>query len=63
MKCYYCNKKITPSSSLLCKCNNVFCMEHRYTFIHNCNAYQKNEQIKILESNMPKIVSDKIDKI
>ena len=48
------------TNSLKCKCEKILCMKHRMFNAHNCSIDYKTNDIKILEKNNPKIISDKI---
>lgn len=57
LKCYSCGRKITLVQSLccLCKCNNVYCVRHRYPEEHGCIKI-----IKIKEHEIQPVLKDKI---
>lgn len=63
-RCYVCNKKLSlvPYS---CKCNSeiLFCPQHRYPEAHNCQYNWKEETMKKLIKENPKIEHSKVDKI
>jgi len=47
--------------NIKCKCNNVYCSEHRYYTDHNCcYDYKKDNN---LENKLVLVVSDKVNKI
>ena len=60
-RCVSCNKKIPLALRFPCKCNNLYCEEHKYT--HNCNFNYKENQKKKLESENPKVEFNKMEKI
>jgi hypothetical protein len=58
-RCCECNKKINIMF-FNCKCGNIYCDKHRYSFEHNCSFDYKKEQQIILEKNNPVVKADKI---
>ena len=60
--CSLCNKKL-GLIPFKCKCNDVFCDKHRYSFLHNCKFDFRKENKDKLKNSLQKIVADKIDKI
>lgn len=53
-KCSFCKRK-TGYNFYECKCNQKFCMKHRYGDSHNCSYdYKKDNRILIKKLN-PKI--------
>jgi hypothetical protein len=61
-KCFLCQKKITLMP-FLCKCGNYYCLTHRHSFNHNCTYNFIDDNIRILETKMNKVVADKVQKI
>ena len=57
-RCGLCNKKISLVK-FTCKCQKSFCMKHRYPDDHNCEFDFKEEHKKKLETDNPKLESDK----
>ena len=58
-----CNKKLTLSTSIECKCKLQFCTEHKYSFLHDCKYDHKGEERKkISQQNLP-VIGDKLNKI
>ena len=63
-RCSFCNKKL-KLIHFTCKCEKLFCSNHRYAHSHNCTFLtnkQEDSKKKIEEKN-PKIVHSKIEKI
>ena len=60
--CGICNK-ILPLFIIKCKCNKLFCKNHRYPDEHNCSYNYKEEYKKELKEKNIVIKSNKIDKI
>ena len=56
-KCSQCNKKLTLTNKVECKCNKLFCTAHGQLELHNCSelpkikAKWKNELKRKLENN------------
>lgn len=61
-KCPCCNKKL-GLVFFTCKCGDNFCAEHRMSENHNCTYDYQNENKKRLESQLVKVVGEKISKI
>ena len=62
IRCAICRKKINLTH-ILCKCNNYYCMKHRYADKHNCEFdYHKEHRDKIKLEN-PIIKRIKMEKI
>ena len=55
--CHTCNKKISFVEEITskCKCNNLFCKEHKLSFLHNCSYDYIQEYKKSCNSNLIKI--------
>jgi AN1-type zinc finger and ubiquitin domain-containing protein 1 len=55
-RCQYgeCKKKLKLTDSK-CKCNMVFCMDHKFSESHKCNYDYKTDSLKILEQKMVKV--------
>lgn len=63
IKCFHCKKKCTLIN-FRCGCEQIFCQIHRYPHSHNCKSCVKKEQvIKTLETNNPKMKTSKIEAI
>jgi hypothetical protein len=60
LKCSQCKKKLNICNSITCKCNKLFCMEHRYYDKHDCPINYKEIERKIIEKNNPKVIAEKI---
>ena len=61
-RCYNCNKK-TGLITILCKCNQNFCIKCKNPEQHNCTFNFKEYEKKILEKNMIKVIKKKIQDI
>ena len=57
-----CNKKL-KLTDFECRCELIFCPNHRLPENHICKFDFRSEGCKILEKNLPKIVCSKILKI
>ena len=63
IKCVQCKKKCTLIN-FQCGCGQTFCQIHRYPHSHGCKSCVKKEQvIKTLETNNPKMETAKIEAI
>jgi predicted nucleic acid binding AN1-type Zn finger protein len=62
-KCNKCKKKLSLAGAITCKCGNLFCMEHRYPFVHDCTYDHTKEQQERLAKENPVVVSDKFVRI
>ena len=61
--CHLCHKQIsTLFYGFLghCKCENVYCFQHKYPEDHKCTHDYKSEQKEKLEKLLPVIVVDKV---
>ena len=59
IRCHYCNKKINMLQ-FKCKCNNTFCIKHQLPHNLNCSYNFKNDIIKQISKNNPKIYNKSI---
>jgi hypothetical protein len=62
-KCTKCKKKLSLAGTITCKCGNVFCMEHRYSFTHECTYDHTKEQQERLAKENPVVISEKVARI
>lgn len=60
IRCMTCNKKLSISTFMDCKCGGIYCGAHRYADQHNCSFDHKNKQIKNLEKTLVKLNKNKI---
>ncbi len=60
IRCKKCNKKCSLDN-YKCKCNEIFCLNHRLPFDHNCNYNYKIEQMKKIENNNPIVKPIKLE--
>lgn len=60
-----CQKKLTivEQTTGKCKCQNVFCMKHRFPKQHKCTFDHRGSAKEILIKNNPVVKSQKIVKI
>ena len=56
-------KKSIEMMKFTCKCRENFCIKHKNPQSHNCQFDYKNDQKKILEKNIVKIVKRKVEEI
>lgn len=61
MSCAHCKKKILMTFT--CKCNSIFCLQHRYPESHNCSFDYLKYQQDLLRANMQVVNGVKITKI
>jgi len=52
-----CKKKLKLTDSK-CKCNKIFCMDHKFSQSHKCNYDYKSDGLKNLEQKLVKIVGN-----
>ena len=38
LRCFLCNKKLTETTFIKCAYDKIFCLPHRYHYIHNCES-------------------------
>ena len=48
LRCMECRKKLSLTA-IMCKCNNYYCNNHRYSEQHNCKYDYKNMGRDILK--------------
>lgn len=61
-KCFECLKRLSITA-IKCKCNNIYCHEHRHAEKHLCTFDYKNYQKNILQKDLAKITNEKVLKI
>jgi len=61
IKCNKCKKNILISFE--CKCNSIFCINHKNPELHNCTFNFKENGKNELIKNNPKITFTKVIKI
>lgn len=61
-RCLICNKKI-GLVGFQCKCNNYYCIQHRYADRHDCKFDYKEFNKKLLEKSILLIIPSKVDPI
>ena len=63
IRCHFCNKKCT-FINFKCECGHIFCQLHRYYHSHNCESkIKKDNTIKKLKENNPKVNFIKLETI
>ena len=63
IRCHFCNKKCT-FINFKCECGHIFCQLHRYYHSHNCELkIKKDNNIKKLKENNPKVNFIKLETI
>ena len=63
IKCHFCNRKLNLINQFECKCNYIFCINHKSSFDHNCTFNYKEYERNIIKKNNPVIVAKKINNI
>ena len=57
-------KRLNLTEQIDCKwCKEIFCVEHKYIFTHNCKKYNKEDDRLELMKKLVKVVNEKIIKI
>merc|ERR1712173_308566 len=60
-RCWICRKKLSLAAQFKCKCDYVFCSQHRYYDAHQCTAVDATEKHKnILKKNNQKVAASKV---
>lgn len=62
-RCGFCNKRLNITTIHTCRCNGMFCAQHRYSEVHGCQYDYKTEGRKILEQANPLVAASKLPKI
>lgn len=63
-KCEFNDCKIKIKiTDMKCKCDKFYCYKHRHFNDHHCQYDYKNAHTKKLETNLVKIVANKIEEI
>lgn len=62
-RCFKCSKKLRLAQQMSCKCEYVFCSEHRYADMHDCDFDYAADAKDKLRKNNPTVVADRIDRI
>ena len=63
-RCTFCNKK--GGITIKCECGNIYCLNHRQKFVHNCSLENTNIIDNKTKDNLiksMKCVSSKVEKI
>lgn len=63
LRCDKCNRKLNITNNYRCRCGKMFCAQHRYSEVHNCEYDYKSEGRIILERQNPLVVAEKLRKI
>ncbi|UKK02437.2 hypothetical protein MACK_002530 [Theileria orientalis] len=61
-RCHYCNK-LVGLLGFSCRCENVFCSQHRQANLHDCEFDYKGFNKTQLERKSVRVVADKIQRI
>lgn len=61
-RCTFCNKKLGVMP-FKCRCNELFCLEHRYPESHNCKFDYKLLGKDELTKKNPQVIANKIIKL
>ncbi len=59
-RCFSCNKKLRLAQQFGCKCEYVFCSEHRYADKHACSFDHAGRAKDLLAKANPSVVADKL---
>jgi len=63
-RCWQCHKKLNLAAQFKCKCDYVFCSQHRYYDAHECHVVDsKTKNKQNLEKNNKKIIASKVPPI
>eukprot|EP00475_Leptophrys_vorax_P007864 TRINITY_DN149_c0_g1_i1.p1 TRINITY_DN149_c0_g1~~TRINITY_DN149_c0_g1_i1.p1 ORF type:complete len:117 (+),score=31.62 TRINITY_DN149_c0_g1_i1:130-480(+) len=62
-RCLTCNKKLRLAQQFSCKCEYVFCSEHRYADKHDCEFDFAGRAKELIAKANPTVVSDKLNRI
>jgi hypothetical protein len=62
-RCFTCNKKLRLAQQFNCKCEYVFCSEHRYADKHECEFDWSGKNKELLAKNNPAVISDRLNRI
>jgi hypothetical protein len=62
IRCSLCNRKV-GINGFECRCQKIFCTEHRFQYVHNCEVDPKSiSQEKIAKENKV-VITDKMIRI
>lgn len=51
--CFVCSRKLDlAAKTMICKCSQIFCSEHRQAEVHNCPYDFKSNQMKKLQLDL-----------
>lgn len=62
-KCAYCSKRIKLVNTHVCRCDRIFCTQHRLPETHECTYDFKTEGRKLIEMANPLVASHRLPKI
>ena len=62
-RCHFCSKKLTLAGRFECRCENVFCSQHRLAHEHECTFDFRAHDRQVLAEMNERVVADKVDKI
>lgn len=63
IKCVKCRKKLKITNHYTCKCNNIFCAQHRFYEQHECTYDYRSEAMRRLIKENPRVVKEKFQRI
>eukprot|EP01083_Nonionella_stella_P062740 163137_1 len=58
-----CRRKIPFASRFECRCSYIFCGNHRSPLDHNCTFDYQSEQERLIASENPEVVAQKVQQI
>ena len=62
-RCQSCKKILKLSSEFTCKCNGLFCNNHRFPDTHNCTYDHRAAWNNKLKERNPQVIADKVPRI
>lgn len=63
IRCFKCRKKLRITNNYTCKCNNIFCAQHRFYEQHECSYDFRTEAVERLIKENPRVVKEKFQRI
>lgn len=63
IKCFKCRKKLRITNNYTCKCNKIFCAQHRFYEQHECSFDHRSEAIERLIRDNPRVVKEKFQRV
>ena len=62
-RCWECRRKISVTTSFVCKCGRALCASHRFPEDHACPFDHKAASRKVIEMQNPVVMAAKVDRI